>query len=133
LGLEGRPSSETIETDKKIKVLAGVPENFEEPWLPRKVLLDSNRSPVAICIPTVPRDLVEHGISIASRTWDTASVDLYAESREPTTSKLPAPKPDTPLSYSIVRIAVGGGSFTRRIEKREQMVVTQVLDVAMRI
>jgi hypothetical protein len=108
LGLEGRPSSQTIDNDK-IKLFTGIPENTEAPWLPRKVLLDPDGTPVAIGIPRVPRDLVEHGVAF-EMARDTVAEDGYVESTKRSAPDLPAPTRDTPLNYSIVRVFGDAGS-----------------------
>lgn len=85
LGLEGRPSSQTIESDK-IKLFTRIPENAQEPWLPRKVLLGSRGTPVAIGVPRVPRSEVIG--KIITEMWASAEPEVHREQR--------APKPDTP-------------------------------------
>lgn len=105
LGLEGRPSSQTVES-YKIKLSTGIAENAQEPWLPRKVLLGSRGTPVAIGVPRVPRSEVVRKIVMELQA--SADTQIYIEQ--------PAPKPDTPLEYSIVRIfyANGQGKSNRR-------------------
>jgi esterase/lipase superfamily enzyme len=103
LGLEGRPSSQTIESDK-IRLFAGRPENTEEPWLPRKVLLDPDGIPVAIGIPTIPRELPEHGVALELARGTPGAGGVHGESWRRPAPKPPTPEPEIPLDYSIVRI-----------------------------
>lgn len=95
LRLETRPASQTIDNDK-IELFTRQPENQEEPWLPRKILLDSSGTPVAIGIPRVPT--AQHKIvgELRRPVGEGSEAERY---RQPRVSP-----PDTPLEYSIVRI-----------------------------
>jgi esterase/lipase superfamily enzyme len=118
LHLEGKLPSQTIESDE-IRLFTGNLQNIEEPWLPRKVLLDPNGSPVAIGIPRMPRESVEHGVA-SETARDRILTKSTDDSGEPSTgyvAESPGPEDETPLDYSIVRIfyatdrakAVNGG------------------------
>src|ERR1700746_2087077 len=91
LRLGGTPSSQTI-NDAKIRLSTRVPETPETPWLPRKVLLDSDGIPVAIGFPRLPRAQYESVARLMAA--DTVEQDGKARS----------PRPDTPCDYSVVRI-----------------------------
>jgi len=54
LHLQRETSSQTI-LDRNIQISASLTANPQEPWLNRKVLLDSEGNPLAIGVPVVPR------------------------------------------------------------------------------
>jgi esterase/lipase superfamily enzyme len=118
LDLEGELPSQTVESDK-IRILTGNLRNIEEPRLLRKVLLDPNGTPVAIGIPRMPREFVEHEVA-SEGTRNRVFAESIDDPGAPSTryvAEPPAPEDETPLGYSIVRIfyatdrakAVNGG------------------------
>ena len=98
LDLEGKLPSQTVESDK-IRLFTGNLQNIEEPWLPRKVLPDPHGSPVAIGIPRIPRESVEHGVASdgARDRVFTVSTDDSGEPFTGYVAKSPAPEDETLL------------------------------------
>jgi esterase/lipase superfamily enzyme len=120
LRLENRPSSQTVDNDEE-RLFTGVPENNEDPWLSRKVLLDAEGTPIAIGTPRIPRD---HIVSNIRR-----KIERIEPEKSETAVYLPPPRLELPLEYSIVRIfyatdrqkAADGGSYTSSRDCNEHL------------
>lgn len=98
LNLQDRPSSQAIE-NREFRLFTGMPVNAEQPWLPRKVLLDPDGRPVAIGVPVIPRE------PFALDSYHLRRPAVLFEDREK--SGASRPSDEAPREYSIVRIFYG--------------------------
>lgn len=103
LRLEERLSSQTIRASDKIKLFTRTSINLQQPWLPRKVLVDDNGNPIAIGIPKGPprerkADGPEGVILSAELRRDKPSIETVAEGKSP---------PEVVQPYTVVRIFYG--------------------------
>jgi esterase/lipase superfamily enzyme len=105
LELEGKIASQTIQTEEGLTIFTGTPVNFQEPWVPRKVLIAPDGTPVALGVPKIPpREMEWRGIAPdeARREIEGREVSANAaRSRGPETA---ISEVEAPLDYSIVRI-----------------------------
>jgi esterase/lipase superfamily enzyme len=126
LHLQNRPASQTVYSPK-VKLFTSALDNQEEPWLPRKVLLDPQGVPLAIGAPSIS------GTGVASTTKYKKVVEAVAveEARHEPDSMgyITDAKPDVPLQYSIVRIFYAtdrerlpaGGGYTAARSRDERL------------
>ena len=116
LGLGERSSSQAVRASENIKLFTARPVNEQEPWLPRKVLLDAAGSAIAIGVPVIPRGASITGVretpdrfmgpgETSNRFSIQVATDLAVQ------GPLAARQAESPRAYEIVRIFYGTDRF----------------------
>jgi hypothetical protein len=112
LSLKDKPSSQVFES-RPDRVLVPSNTDAEQPWLPRKVLLDDVGNPVAIGVPVIPSDSVVLRRHLKPPVDRNQSIGFSLELQRPS---------DEPREYSIVKIFYGtdrsriGGRYSNERE-----------------